>query len=137
MPPRLRLFYSGLVGALLLIPAVTIYGELSRRPDIWWTPLTMASSLTESQDRVAIYARGKPLAALLTANQLLLRADTVSRPLTEQEIRLRFNNFDRLRVAQLPLLLLDAAACGAGAVLLLLIATGRLTYRAERASVAA
>lgn len=137
MSPRLRLFYSALVGALLFMPAVSIYRELSRRSDIWWTPLPMASSLAEGQDRIAIYAHGMPLADLLTASQLWLRADTVSRPLAAQEIRLRFNNFDRLRAERLPLLLVDAAACGAGAVLLLLIATGRLAYRHERATGAA
>ncbi len=35
MPPRIRLFYSALTLALLFIPAVALYSELSRRPDIW------------------------------------------------------------------------------------------------------
>lgn len=137
MPPRLRLFYSFLIVVLLSIPVLTIGRELLRRPDIWWTPLDMASSLTGSQDRVEIYAHGRPLTELLAANQLWLRTDTESRPLTAQELRFRFNNADRLRARRLPLLLVDAASCGAGAVLLLLIATGRLTYRGETAPVAA
>jgi hypothetical protein len=136
MSSRLRLFYSALIGALLLIPALTIYREFSRRSDIWWTPLAMASSLAESHDRVEIYVHGKPLSTLLAANQLCLRADTGARPLSEEQIRFRFNNWDRLRAQRLPLLLVDAASCGAGAVLLLLIATGRLTYRDEKAPVA-
>jgi len=137
MPSRLRLFYSLLIGALLIIPAFTISRELFRRSDIWWTPLALASSLPGSQDRVEVYAHGKPLRDLLATQQLWLRADTVSRPLTAQDIRFRFNNSDRLRAMRLPLLLVDAASCGAGAVLLLLIATGRLAYRGERAPVAA
>ena len=137
MPSRLRLFYSLLILALLSIPALTIYRELSRRSDIWWTPLAMASSLPGSQDRVEVYAHGQPLADLLAANQLWLRADSESRPLTAQEIRFRFNNADRLRARRLPLLLVDAANCGAGAVLILLIVTGCLAYRGERAPVAA
>ena len=137
MPPRLRLFYSGLIAALLLIPVATIYRELSRRSDIWWTPLALASSLTEGRDRVQIYAQDKSLSDLLAAHEVWLRADTGSRPLTPQEIRLRFNNSDRIRAERLPLLLVDAASCGGGAVLLLLIATGRLTYRSEKAPVAA
>src|SRR6266516_3905141 len=98
MPPRLRLFFSILTGVLLLIPALALYRELSRRSDIWWTPPPMALSLSESQDRVEIYVRGKPLGALLEAKQLSVA---------------------------------DAGACGAGAVLLLVIATGRLAYRGE------
>jgi hypothetical protein len=97
----------------------------------------MASSLPGSEDRVEVYVHGKPLAELLAGNQLWIKADTGSRPITAQEIRFRFNNFDRIRARRLPLLLVDAASCGAGAVLLLLIVTGRLAYRGERGSVAA
>ena len=137
MPSRLRVLYSLLMVALLIIPALTIVRELIRPSDLWWTPLAMASSLPGSEDRVEVYVHGKPLAELLAGNQLWIKADTGSRPITAQEIRFRFNNLDRIRARRLPLLLVDAASCGAGAVLLLLIVTGRLAYRGERGSVAA
>jgi hypothetical protein len=132
MPLRLRLFFSALTGTLLLIPALALYGELSRRPDIWWTPPAMALSLAESRDRVEIYARGKPLGALLEARQLWIREEAGSGALDPRELGLRFNNWDRVRAARIPMLLTYAAACGAGVVLLLLIATGRLAYRGEK-----
>jgi len=137
MPIRLRFFFSALTAVLLLIPAVALYGELSKRSDIWWTPPTMALSLTESQDRVRIYARGTPLETLLGAKRLWIRDEAGSSPLVAPEISLRLNNWDRVRAARLPMLLVYAAACGAGVVLLLLIATGRLAYRGERGPVAA
>ena len=131
-----RLLYSVLTGVLLLIPALPLYLELSKRSDIWWTPPTMALSLTESQDRVRIYARGRPLGALLEAKQLWINDEAGSSPLGEREIGLRLNNWDRVRAARLPTLLVRAAACGGGLVLLLLIATGRLAYRGEKEPVA-
>jgi hypothetical protein len=137
MPSRLRLLYSLLMVTLLTIPVLTIVRELFRSSDIWWTPLAMASSLPGSEDRVEVYVHSKPLAELLAGDQLWIRADTESRPVTAQEIRFRFNNSDRIRARRLPLLLVDAASCGAGAVLLLLIATGRLAFRGEPGSVAA
>jgi len=137
MPLRLRLFFSVLIVALLLIPATPLYRELSSRSDIWWTPLPMAPSLSESQDRVEIYVRGKPLGALLEARQLSVADGAGPSVLGADEIRLRFNNWDRVRVARFPMLLMYAASCGGGVVLLLLIATGRLAYRGERGSVAA
>ena len=137
MPPRLRLFYSGLTLGLLLIPAVALYSELARRSDIWWTPPAMASTLGDSRDRVEIYMGDKPLAARLTAQQLWIRDETGSRVVSADDIRVRFNNWERIRTARLPLLLVCAAALGAGLVIFLVIATGRLAYRGEREPVAA
>ena len=137
MPPRLRLYYSGLTLGLLLIPAVALYSELARRSDIWWTPPAMASTLGDSRDRVEIYMGDKPLAARLTAQQLWIRDETGSRVVSADEIRVRFNNWERMRTGRLPLLLVCAAALGAGLVIFLVIATGRLAYRGEREPVAA
>ncbi len=131
MPPRLRLFYSLLTAGLLFIPVVALYSELSKRSDIWWTPPALAGSLTESQDRVQVYVRGKPLDALLNEGKLRITEETGSPTLGASEISLRFNNWDRVRVTRLPILLFYAAACGAGALLVLIIATGRLAYRGE------
>lgn len=131
MPRRLRLFYSALTATLLLIPALALYRELSMRSDIWWTPAAMALSLAQSRDRVEIYARGKPLGALLEAKQLWIGDKAASTPLDAGEIGMRFNNWDRVRAARIPLLLTYAAVCGGGVVVLLLVATGRLSYRGE------
>ena len=70
MPPRIRLVFASLSLAMFFVAAVPLYGELFRRHDIWWTPFAMLVPLGESMDRVEIYARGKPLAALLQAGQL-------------------------------------------------------------------
>lgn len=137
MPPRLRVFYSLLTATLLLIPAAALYSEVSRRSDISWTPPGMALSLADSKDRVEIYARGQPLGTLLGKEQLLISDGPGSQIVRAEEIRLRFNNWDRVRAGRLPLLLAYAAALGGGIVLLVLTATGRLTYRGEREAVAA
>jgi hypothetical protein len=137
MPPRLRLFYSALTVVVLLIPAFAIYGELSKRPDIWWTPRPLAISLAESRDRVEIYVRGKALGDLVDARRLSISDQGKSTPVSADEISLRFNNWDRIRAARIPLLLAYAAACGAGLAILVLIAGGRLTYRPEKDAVAA
>jgi hypothetical protein len=136
MPLRLRVFFSALILVLFLLPGLALYRELSKRPDIWWTPMAMALSLAESQDRVEIYARGKPLGALVEAERLWIRDETGSSAVAIGEISLRFNNWDRVRGERVPLLLAYAAACGAGAMLLLLIATGRLAYRGEQRATA-
>jgi len=80
MPPRLRFFFLTLTVVLLLMPTLAFYEEFSRRPDIWWTPPSMALSLAEGRDRVEVYARGKPLSALLAAQQLWIKDERGSSP---------------------------------------------------------
>ena len=134
MPPRIRLVFSALSLVFFLMAAVPLYRELSRRSDIWWTPHAMAVPFTESTDRVEIYARGKPLAALLQAGQLRIAEDGGCTVLAPSEVGLRFNNWDRVRAERVPLLLVYAAVCGATAFTFLLVLTGRLAYRGERDS---
>src|SRR5882762_3052209 len=125
MPTRLRFLYSGLAFIVLVIPATQIFGELSRRSDIWWTPLPLATSLAQSRDRVEIYARGKPLDALLEAGQLRVADQAGSTALGANEITVRFNNWDRVRAERVPMLLLYAGAFGVGLALLFAIPTPR------------
>ncbi len=97
----------------------------------------MAVSLAESQDRVQILVRGKPLGALVSAGQVQVTDESGAAALGAGDLRFRFNNWDRVRASRLPTLLTYAAVIGAGLVLLILIVTGRLAYRAERSPVAA
>ena len=129
MPPRILHFFSIL--AIFFVVALPLVRELSQRRDIWWTPYAMRVPLADSKDRVEIYARGKPLMALLQAGQLRITEDGALDTLATSDVGLRFNNWDRVRVQRLPLMLVYAAACGAMACLLLLLLTGRLAYRGE------
>src|SRR5881628_102021 len=132
MPPRIRFLYSSLSVTVFLIAAVPLYTELAQRSDIWWTPQAMLVPLAESADRVEIYARGRPLAALLQAGQVRVVEDAGSRALAASDVGLRFNNWDRVRAERLPRLLLYAAACGVTALMFLLVITGRLVFREEK-----
>jgi hypothetical protein len=137
MSPRIRLFFSIFSGVLFLMAALPLYRELSRPSDIWWTPHTLLVPLAESADRVEIYTRGRPIAAVLEAGQLRIVEGADSRVLSAGDFGLRFNNWDRTRAGRLPLLLVNAFACGATALLFLLVVTGRLVHRSEKQPFAA
>jgi len=132
MPSRTRLVFAALSLVFFFVAAAPLYRELARRSDIWWTPRTMLVPLAETRDRVEIYTRGKPLAALLQAGQLRIAEEGESSILATSDVGLRFNNWDRVRVEHFPLLLVSAAACGVTACIFLLVLTGRLAYRGER-----
>src|SRR5438552_7944022 len=131
MPPRVRMSLAVMM-VVLLIPALALYRELSRRSDIWWTPQALLVPLSESSDRVEVYVRGKRLISLLQAGQLRTTADAPSNVLTTSDIGFRFNNLDRVRAHERPLLLWYAAVIGAGAVVFLLLISGRLAYRGAK-----
>lgn len=137
MPPRIRLFYSSMSLVLFFLAALPIYRELSRRRDIWWTPRAMLVPLSESSDRVEIFAHGQPLADLLQAGRVHIVADARPTQLTPSEVGLRFNNWDRVRAERLPGLLASAAGSGVAALMFLLLVTGRLAYRGRKGDVAA
>ena len=136
MPARVRMIFAVMTGALFLIPVVSLYRELTRRTDIWWTPMALLVPLTESTDRVVVYARGTPLRTLIDAGQLRLTDADSARVLGTSDIGFRFNNADRVGVQRLPLLLTYAAASGALAMLWLVVVTGRLAYRGEKEAAA-
>ena len=131
MPPRMRRLYAAFCLTPFLIAALPIYRELSRRSDIWWTPVSLLAPLPDSKDRVEVYVRREPLAALLQAGQLRMEESGRSSVLATSDIGFRFNNWDRVRGERLGLLLVCAAVCGVTAVIGLLMLTGRLTYREE------
>src|SRR5207244_9489609 len=74
-PPRVRMSLAVMMLVFLLIPALALYRELSRRSDIWWTPQALLVPLSESSDRVEVYVRGKRLISLLPAGQLRTTGD--------------------------------------------------------------
>jgi hypothetical protein len=116
MPLRIRLLYVSMSLTFVFLAGAPIYRELTRSKDIWWTPRTMMVPLAQSGDRVEIYVAGKPLGEVLQAG----------------EVGLRFNNWDRVRAERFPMLLVNAAVCGALVTVLLLMVTGRLVYRGEK-----
>jgi len=132
MPPRIRLFFSILNLALFLVAAAPLYRELSQPSDIWWTPYAMRVPLADSKDRVEIYVRGKSLAALLQAGELRIAENGALGTLATSDVGLRFNNWDRVRVQRLPVLLAYAGVCGVVASMFLLVLTGRISYRSEK-----
>jgi len=131
MPPRIRRLYATFCLTFFLIAALPIYRELSRRSDIWWTPVSLLVPLADSKDRVEAFVRREPLAALLQAGQLRMEDNGRSSVLATSDIGFRFNNWDRVRGEHLGLLLICAVMCGVTALMGLLVLTGRLAYRDE------
>jgi len=132
MPPRVRISFAAIIFVVFLIPALALYGELSRPADIWWTPAALMVPLTGAADRVVVYVRGKPLVAVLQAGQLRLVDEASGSVLATSDIGFRFNNRDRVRAQRIPILVAYAAVCGATATLFLVLVTGRLAYRGEK-----
>jgi hypothetical protein len=124
--------FAAIMFLLFLIPALTLYRELSKPADIWWTPRPLMVPLTNAADRVEVYVRGRPLVAMLETGQLRVIDEASGSVLAASDFGFRFNNWDRVRAQGIPTLLWYAAVCGVAATLFLIVATGRLAYRGEK-----
>ena len=123
---RFLLLFGGL---LLLTSTAQLYRFLHERSDIWWTPQGRLIPLSESHDRVEIYARGRLLGPLLDGGQVQITPAAETGALRASEVGFRFNNWDRVRAERLPGLLISAATGGAAAALVLI---GLLSGRPRR-----
>jgi hypothetical protein len=116
-------------GLLFLMSALHIVRHCAQPADIWWTPKELGLSLGEASDRVEVYVRGVSLLEQVRSGHLHLVSEAGGRPVTEPEIRLRFNNWDRVRAQGIPVLLGSAVGLGASGVCLLLGILGWIPRR--------
>ena len=100
-------------GIFFLMSALQIVRFFNQPADIWWTPKTLSVPLADASDRVEVYVRDVALHEQIKAGRVQLLADNATAPVTESDIRLRFNNWDRIRAERIPALLGPGIVLGA------------------------
>lgn len=122
---RLRTF-SIVFGAVLFVISLFNIIRLWRAPEnIWWTPRALAVAFPEAGDRVDVYIGEERLGPMLAQGRLWAGDLSHSRLVQAQEVRLVFNNRDRVLVDRIPALMSFAAGAGAGLALLLFAWLGK------------
>jgi len=116
---RLRTFLFIFGGAFFVLSALQIVRFLNQPADIWWTPKALGLPLADASDRVEVYVRDVALQEHVKAGRLQLLTDTGATPVTESDMRLRFNNWDRIRAQRIPSLLTAGIGLGASGVFFL------------------
>ena len=117
----LQLVFLVVPVGLLLASALKLFAFFHQRSDIWWTPLSMSAPLALSSDRAEVYVRGTDLRILADSGQLRIGGAAIR----ADDIRVRFNNWDRTRAEQIPMLLVYGFTVGAALVLIAFTLTGR------------
>ena len=118
-----------LPAVFLLTSSARLYSFFHQRPDIWWTPRGSQVPLAESHDRVAVYVGGTELDDLVAAGQLRIQRGVVASGVSPSDISMRFNNWDRVRAQQTPMVLILTLTAGAAAAVLLVGLIMTLTKR--------
>jgi hypothetical protein len=122
---RLRTF-SIVFGTILLAVSLFNIVRLWRAPEnIWWTPRPLAVAFPDAGDRVDVYIGEERLGPMLAQGRLWAGDLSHSRLVQAQEVRLVFNNRDRVLVDRIPALMSFAAGAGAGLALLLFAWLGK------------
>lgn len=106
-------------GVFFLMSGLQLVRFSTQRADIWWTPMELRLPLAETKDRVEVYLRDIALLNHVEAGRLQLLTDTGVTPVRNSDVRLRFNNWDRIRAERIPSLLGSGIALGASGVFFL------------------
>jgi len=106
-------------GVFFLMSALQLVRFFNQPADIWWTPKALGLPLADTSDRVEVYVRGVAFQEHVKAGRVQLQTDTGVTPVTESDMRLRFNNWDRIRAERIPTLLSAGIGLGASGVLFL------------------
>ena len=112
-------------GIFFLMSALQIVRFFTQPADIWWTPKTLSVRLGDSSDRVQVYVRDVDLREHVKTGRVQLVTDTGPAAVTESDVRLRFNNWDRIRAEGIPALVGDGIVLGATGALILFAILGR------------
>jgi hypothetical protein len=116
---RLR-FFSVLFGTILFAISLFNIVRLWHTPeDIWWTPQAQAVAFPAASNRVDVYIGEERLGPMLSQGRLWAGDLAHSRLVQAQEVRLVFNNRDRVLADRIPALMSFAAGAGAGLAMLL------------------
>jgi len=108
------------IGAgLLLSSSLQLARFAFQRDDIWWTPLELAVPLAEAGDRAEVYVQGTHLAQLIRDGRLRVVDGSQSRLVAAGEVRIRFNNWDRMRAERTPVIAMASFAWATGALFVL------------------
>lgn len=124
---RSRIYLLVFGGMVFLLSALHLISFFVQPSDIWWTPKTLSVPLADASDRVEVYVRDTPLQEQIGAGRIQLVTDTGASMVVGSDVRLRFNNWDRVRLQRLPILIGAAFCAGASSILLLLGILGRLS----------
>jgi hypothetical protein len=116
----LRKFMLLFGGAFSLMSALQLTRFYAQPADIWWTPKVLAVQLSDASDRVRLNVRDADLLEQIRAGRVQLLTETGVSPVTESDVRLRFNNWDRIRAGRVAALISAAIGLGASGVVFLL-----------------
>lgn len=116
---RLRTFMLIFGGVFFVMSALQLVRYFIQPAEIWWTPKALAVPLAEASDRVEVYVHDVSLPDHIKTGRLQLLSDTGAQPVRGADVRLRFNNWDRMRAERIPSLLSSGIALGASGVFLL------------------
>ena len=122
---RSQIYLLAFGGMIFLLSALQLVTFFAQPSDIWWTPKALSVPLTDASDRVEVYVRDTPLQDLIGAGRIQLVTDTGASAVVGPEVRLRFNNWDRVRAQRLPIVIGAAFCAGASSILFLLGILGR------------
>jgi len=128
------LLMTGFIGTLVFgLQFGVDYGRATwGNRDIWWTPKTMALPLSDTSTHFEMYLDGKPLQDhLLKKSLTILDAVGNSHQVAQEDISVRFNNWQGIRASYLHKAIFSALFLGTSLTCLLFGIISRKLYNRQ------
>ena len=90
---------AGITGTLIFVSIFAAnYGEtLFGSKDIWWTPMPLALPLNDTRQEFELYIKGDLLQKHLERGTLAVVKERQSLPLTMNDVKVRLNNWHKIK----------------------------------------
>ena len=88
--------------------------------DSYWTAEAFSPTLAAASDRVEVFVNDEPLLKAVAEERIVHKQKGAEAPVVADKVVARVNNYERVRLARIPMLLALAAGAGAGFVLFLI-----------------
>ncbi len=115
--PRYGILLAGII--MLFVFGSQLATLLNQPDDIWWTPAQMMQSYDQGSDRIEIYIDGEHLQGIIESGQLVLVSSEGEKVITNEDVRVRYNNYDRVRADRIEMTVIESGMVGGGIVLVI------------------
>lgn len=115
--PGLTYIWTGIIA--IIVFSVGFLETAFHKSDIWWTNQDMKIPLEQSGKQVEVYIRDVKIDDIIKEGRLFVKSGLEMITVKKEDVKFRFNNVYKVKVAQIPFIILSTAGLTVGVMLII------------------